>query len=206
MFESKVIGLNKKEILDKMLDERDGILLTSEVIAAGISKTYFMEYVKKMGMERMAMGVYLAADAWPDYFYVLQARYPKVIFSHETALYLLGLAEREPLQFTVTAKAGYHAKSMDEQNIKVYRMKEDLLEMGVTEVASPAGHMLRVYNGERTICDLLRSRSNIEIQDLQGALKEYVRSREKNLPQLMRYAKELHMEKVLRPYLEILLS
>ena len=47
MCESKVIRLNKKEILDKMLDERGGVLMTCEVIQAGISKTYFMEYVKK---------------------------------------------------------------------------------------------------------------------------------------------------------------
>lgn len=197
--------MNKKEILDKMVNEREGVLMTCEVIQAGISKTYFMEYVKKMGLERVAMGVYLSTDAWADYFYLLQVRYPKVIFSHETALYLLGLAEREPLQFTVTTKAGYHAKSMDEQNIKVYRIKGELLDLGVTEVESPAGHKLRAYNGERTICDLLRSRSNIEIQDLQSALKEYVRSKGKNLPQLMRYAKEFHVEKILRQYLEVLL-
>lgn len=197
--------MNKKEILDKMLDEREGVLMTCEVIQAGISKTYFMEYVKKMGLERVAMGVYLSVDAWVDYFYLLQVRYPKVIFSHETALYLLGLAEREPLQFTVTTKAGYHAKSMDEQSIKVYRIKGEQLELGVTEVDSPAGHKLRAYNSERTICDLLRSRNNIEIQDLQSALKEYVKSKEKNLPQLMRYAKEFHVEKVLRQYLEVLL-
>ena len=55
------------------------------------------------------------------------------------------------------------------------------------------------------MCDLLRSRSNVEIQDLQSAIKEYLRSKEKNLPQLMRYAKEFRVEKILRPYLEVLL-
>jgi len=70
---------------------------------------------------------------------------------------------------------------------------------------SPAGYSLRVYNAERTICDLLRSRSNIEIQTLQSALKEYTVGKEKNLPQLMRYAKDFHVEKILRRYLEVLL-
>jgi len=197
--------LSKKEILDKMVDKNGGVLLTSDVIREGISKTYLMEYVKKMNLERVHMGVYLSSDAWTDYFYLLQIRYPQVVFSHETALYLLGLAEREPLQFTVTAKAGYHAKSMSAQNIKVYRIKKELFELGVVEVKSPSGRILRAYNAERTVCDLLRSRSQVEIQDLQSALKEYTRSSEKNLPQLMRYAKELHVEKLLRQYLEVLL-
>ena len=197
--------MNKNEILDHLIDKHDGVLVTGDAVEAGISKTYLMEYVKKMNMERVSHGVYLSEDAWADYMYLLQLRYPQTIFSHETALYLLGLAEREPLQFTLTAKAGYHAKSMEEQNIKVYRIKPELFDMGVIEVVSPAGHKVKTYNTERTICDLLRNRSNVEIQDLQSAMKEYVRSKEKNIPQLMRYAKELRVEKLMRQYLEVLL-
>lgn len=197
--------MNKKEILDQLIGKHDGVLLTGDAVEAGISKTYLMEYVRRMNMERVSHGVYLSADTWADYLYLLQIRYPQTIFSHETALYLLGLAEREPLQFTVTAKAGYHARSMEEQNIKVYRIKKELFNLGVIEVESPAGHKVKTYNTERTICDLLRNRSNVEIQDLQSALKEYVRSKEKNIPQLMRYAKELRVEKLTRQYLEVLL-
>lgn len=195
----------KKEILNEILKKRDGVLLTREAVEAGVSKTYLLEYVKKMNMERVAMGVYLEQDAWADYFYLLQLRYPLTIFSHETALYLLGMAEREPLQFTVTVKAGYHAESMKEQNVKVYSIKKELLEVGIMEAETPAGHLVKIYNPERTVCDLLRSRSNVEIQDLQSALKEYTRSRDKNVPLLMRYAKQFRVEKLLRQYLEILL-
>ncbi|GHT85153.1 abortive infection protein [Bacteroidia bacterium] len=197
--------MNKKEILDKMLNQKNGVLLTKEVVHAGISKTYFMGYVKEKELERVARGIYLSSDAWLDAFYLLQARYPEVIFSHETALYLLGMAEREPLQFTVTVKTKYHSKSMTQQNIKVYYIKKELLELGLITVESPAGHVLRAYNPERTVCDLLRNRSQVEIQDLQSALKEYTRSKDKNLPELMRYAKKLHVEKLLRQYLEVLL-
>ena len=37
--------MSKKEFLDKMLDQNGGVLLTREVVSAGISKTYFMDYV-----------------------------------------------------------------------------------------------------------------------------------------------------------------
>lgn len=101
MCESKVMKMNKKEKLDNMLCEKNGVLQTADVIEAGISKTYFMEYAKKMELECVAKGIYLSPDAWEDPFYLLQTRYPQIIFSHETSLYLLGMAEREPLQFTV---------------------------------------------------------------------------------------------------------
>ena len=57
------------------------------------------------------------------------------------------------------------------------------------EARSPSGNPLRSYNPERTICDLIRSRRYIEAQELQSAIKEYVRLKDKNVPLLMRYAK-----------------
>ena len=79
MCESKVIKMNKKEKLDNMLCEKNGVLQTADVIEAGISKTYFMEYAKKMELERVAKGIYLSPDAWEDPFYLLQTRYPQII-------------------------------------------------------------------------------------------------------------------------------
>ena len=63
MCESKVMKMNKKEKLDNMLCEKNGVLQTADVIEAGISKTYFMEYAKKMELECVAKGIYLSQDA-----------------------------------------------------------------------------------------------------------------------------------------------
>jgi len=52
---------------------------------------------------------------------------------------------------------------------------------------------------------LFRSRRNVEIQDLQTAVREYLRRKEKNIPLLMRYAKSFAVEKIVRQYLEALL-
>ena len=67
------------------------------------------------------------------------------------------------------------------------------------------GHAVPVYDMERTICNLLRSRNNIEIQVFQDALKQYARRKDKNLRVLMKYAALFHVENILRPYLEVLL-
>ena len=77
--------------------------------------------------------------------------------------------------------------------------------MGLSEAASPVGHTLRSYDMERTICDLVRNRRCIEAQTLQGAVKGYARSKTKNTPRLMRYAKALSIESVIRQYMEVLL-
>jgi len=137
--------------------------------------------------------------------YVIQVRYPEAVFSHETALYLLSLAEREPTQYAVTLKAGTNSTGLIKGSVKVYKVKPELFYEGIIDAQSPSGHKVRAYNPERTICDLLRSRRNIEIHDLQTAIREYVRLKEKNIPLLMRYAKSFSVEKIVRQYLEILL-
>ncbi|MDR2043099.1 MAG: type IV toxin-antitoxin system AbiEi family antitoxin domain-containing protein [Clostridium sp.] len=195
----------KREILDSLLRENNGFLRTSEAVAAGISREYLGEYVRKNGLERAAHGLYMSQDAWDDGMYVLQVRYPAAVFSHETALYLLGLAEREPSIFSVTLKASANTTGLRKDGIKVYRVKENLLGEGVIDTVSPSGHPLRAYCAERTICDLFRSRSGIEVQDLQAAVKGYIRRGEKNIPLLLRYAKEFRVEKLVRQYLEVLL-
>lgn len=197
--------MGKFETLDSLLQKNNGFLKTSDAISAGVSKPYFSEYVKERGLERVAHGLYMSQDAWDDGMYVIQTRYPLAVFSHETALYILNLAGREPIKYTLTLKSGTNATGLTKQGVKVYKVKESLFSEGITEVKSPTGHVLRAYNAERTICDLVRSRRNVEIQDLQTAIKEYVRLKGKNIPQLMRYAKIFSVEKIIRQYLEVLL-
>lgn len=196
----------KYEKLDKLLLQQNGILRTADLQTIGVSRAYFSTYMKDRGLERIAHGVYLAPDSLGDDFFILQSRWPKAVFSHEAALYLWGLAEREPLPITVTLKAGYNATNLTTEGIKVYKVKPELYELGKTETTSPGGHLVTVYDAERSICDLFRSRSQVEVQDLHSALQNYLREKRKNIPLLMRYAKALHVDRIMKPYLEALLA
>ena len=199
------MGKRKFELLDTVLEKNNGFIKTSEALETGVSRRYFGEYAKKRGLERVALGLYMSQDAWDDGLYVIQVRYPEAVFSHETALYLLSLAEREPTQYAVTVKSGTNTVGLAKQGVRVYSIKGELFEEGIIQAESPSGNKVRTYCSERTICDLLRSRRNIEIQDLQGAIKSYVRLKDKNIPLLMRYAKSFSVEKIIRQYLEVLL-
>jgi hypothetical protein len=188
-----------------MLQDNNGYLKTADIVALGISRSYLADYVESRGLARVAHGLYMSADAWDDGMYIIQTRYPVAVFSHETALYLLGLAEREPTAYAVTLKAGANTSGLSKQGIKVYKVKTELFSEGVTQDRTPAGHVVRTYCAERTVCDLARSRRNIEIQDLPAAIKTYLRLPERNIPLLLRYARAFAVEKLIRGYLEALL-
>ena len=104
--------MTKKEMLEQLSKEKKGILRTADAQVLGISRPYFLEFIQKHGYEKMAHGIYLSPDAWEDGMYLLQSRCPHVVFSHESALYLLGLTDREPMQHTVTMKSGYKTTNL----------------------------------------------------------------------------------------------
>jgi len=197
--------MSKFEILDSIYKKNNGFIRTADVVANGISKTYFREYVREREFERVAHGIYMSKDTWDDEMYVIQTRYPSAVFSHETASYLLNFAEREPIQLAVTLKAGANTTGLAKGGVKVYKVKAELFEEGIVAAQTPTGQAVRCYNAERTLCDLVRSRKKIEIQELQSAVKAYMNSNEKNIPLLLRYAKSFHVEKIIRGYLEVLL-
>ena len=191
--------------LEKMAKENGGVLLTSAIVAAGISKPTLADFVKKNEYERVGRGVYCSQECWRDDLYLLQLRCPKTVFSHETALFLLDMTDQEPFQYSVTAKTGYNPSHLSVDGVKVFTVKKELFGLGMTEAQTPFGHKVIIYGPERTVCDIIRSRSEMEIQSVQDALKRYSRRKDKNLHKLMEYAKLFHVDKRLNQYLEVLL-
>lgn len=195
---------NAERILE-ILKKNNGVITTSEVTASGISRGSLKHLVDTGVLERASRGVYQLADVWDDEMYHLQVRYKKGIFSGETALYLHDLTDRTPSRFQMTFPNGYNLTNVKKENIRCNRVIKKLYDMGVVEIKTPAGNIVRTYNMERTLCDILRTQSNTDIQIVSDAFKRYARRNDKNIPLLSKYAKELRVETKLRSYLEVLL-
>ena len=193
------------ELLDDMLSRQDGLLQTNQVVTAGISKSVFYQYIKSRKLERIAHGIYISDEAWIDGMYLLHLRCGQAVFSHESALFFHDLTDREPSAYSITVKTGYNPSKLKEDGIRVFTIKKELHDIGLTTALTPFGHTVPIYDMERTICDLIRSRRHIEMQTFQDALKQYSRRKDKNLRVLMKYATLFHVEKILRQYLEVLL-
>lgn len=68
-------------------------------------------------------------------------------------------------------KLGKSSSSLVKTGVIVYKFKEDLYGVGLILTEYPTGHKFRSYNNERTIYDLIRNCSSIDIQEIQTALK-----------------------------------
>ena len=64
--------------------------------------------------------------------------------------------------------------------------------------------MIRAYNKERCICELIKDRKKYEVQNFQTAVKDYMSGKEKNLSRLMEYAEKLKIRDEVMKYMEVL--
>lgn len=197
--------MNYKDKLKKLLDENNGLILTEDVEEEGIPRQYLSLLLKEDELKRISYGVYLKPNAVEDELYIIQRKNKKVIYSHETSLFLLDLTDRDPINYSVTVPHRYNATHLRDKGLNVYSVNKDLHNMGVIETKSFYSRQIKIYNKERTICDIVKNRNNMDISILNDSIKKYLSSKDKNIPLLLKYAKKLKIETVIKDYLEKLL-
>lgn len=88
----------------------------------------------------------------------------------------------EPLIHTLTVYSGYNAHRIKAAGCKVYSVKKALLNMGRIMVLDNCGNEIPMYDLERTVCDIARSRNSIEVQDF-GFCSEIARFKKRQGPE-----------------------
>ena len=191
--------------LSAIAKSHGGIIETKTAAESGISKAMLYKLCKEEKIHRIVKGQYILSDDIQDELLAISNRSERIIFSHETALYLHGISDRTPFEHTVTAPSGCIPSAAIKANCKVYYIKPELFELGKTTLKTPAGNDVPGYDLERTVCDVIRSRNKLGTETFLSAVKLYAASPKKDLNKLNTYAKQLRVEKVLRHYLEVLL-
>jgi len=196
---------NRLNDLRRLLEEQHGTLLTSDLVGLNIPRTYLSILEKNGEIERVSRGVYRSPSTIEDEMFNFQVRYKSSIFSHETALYLHDLTDRTPLFYSVSVPVGYHSKNLKESGCKLFYVNRELFDLGVIMKRSPNGNEIWTTNLERTICDVLRSRNQIDFQFVNEALKKYVVHKDRNIDRLFDYSQRFRIQKIVREYIEVLL-
>lgn len=197
--------MTKYEEIIEMINKFAGYVKTSQIIDAGISKTYFKEVIEKEGLEKVANGIYASQDTLIDELYVNCLVSKNIIYSNETALYLHGLMEKEPSTVNITVPRNYNANNFRKKGFKIFTVSDELLKLGEMKIKTNFGNEVRVYDIDRTICDIIKMKEKMDIQVFQTAIKEYMLNKSKNLNNLIIYSQKMNIEKKVRMYTEVLL-
>ncbi len=181
--------------LKKILKRNGGYITRRQVDAENISSWFLTDFVRKENLEKIAAGFYAKNDWMQDDFLVFQYKYPKFIFSFDSALYLLNLTDNLPQAFEVTGPKNYRPFSPKENLAIIHtESKLEIYGLGISETETNLGNSVRSYNMEKTICDLISRSDKIDSETYTKALHNYAR-RSHNSTRLLEYAKVMGIEK-----------
>ena len=186
---------------------KENVVITNkEAKKLGYTRYNLSELTKSGQLERLRPGLYQLKGKVIDDFVLISSNSNRIIFSHQTALYLHDLSDRTPGVFHISVPQGYNASHIKKryEDIQVHYVKKDLYEIGKTEIKSPQGNLIPIYDIERTICDIIIDRKKIDKQIFTDAIKRYFNSNNKNLRRLIKYSRLFKIEDEIRRYMEVL--
>lgn len=147
----------------------------------------------------------MVPDCFEDDYFKIQLPNSDAVFSLETALYLHNYSDRVPIKYYVSVPSNYGGNLLKNKNVQLLYIKKDCLNLGVTEITSPYGLPIKVYDIDKTICDIIKNRDKVDPEIFSKAMKQYINSKSKNITNLYLYAKELNVLDEVRKYIEVML-
>ena len=197
--------MSYKNQIYKRLDENNGIVTSSWCVKEGIPRVYLSRMTKRGELNRVARGVYTSQEDVYDSYFLLQNACPVCIFSYVSALDILEETELIPDYMEVTVYSGYNASRLPD-NVIVHYVQKDLHKFGVTEKQTKFGNTVRTYDFERTICDLISNRAQVDPELFSRTMFRYARKVDRDVHKLMDYSERMGIKRRVQDIFEILLN
>lgn len=190
---------NKLQILFR---EHKGYLTKKELPDA---YTYYqlLKLVKEGTVQRIKQGVYHYESPESNSTMIdMEKIVPDGVLCLYSAWAHYDLSTQIPLSFNIAIEKNRKISLPDFPPITLYYWQREYQELGViTEII--AGYAVKIYDLEKSVCDAVKYRTKIGTDVTSEILKNYLKRKDRNLSKLMKYAKQMRVEKTLKTYLEI---
>ena len=182
------------DTIKQIMNINNGMLSTRMIESLNISRQYLSIMENYNDIEKVSRGIYLSPSAFEDSYFSFQQKYKKAIFSHMNALYFYGMTEEFPYNYTVTVPQSYHVDTVNEK-CNVFYVSDDIYELGIVEIETPNGNKVRAYDKERCICDIIRSKGRMDLEQVKKTIKQYMQCKDKDMVKLSEYSKKMGINK-----------
>lgn len=195
-------------MLDNVFKKSNGIARTADFNAYGISTQEVAKLCKEGRLLRIKHGYYQRADDLylPDE-QILASLLPEAVICLESALFHYGYSDLTPRAWSVMVPRNISLSKLkiDSIALDVHYTSKDLYDIGKI-TTDFNGVQLAIYDRERTICDCFKFRSQLDSEVFNKALNAYAKDEQKNLANLVTYAKKLRVYKKVEEIMEVLLA
>ena len=190
------------EIIEELMKINNGYITSKMLKDFDIHRMYLNAMWKKGIVEKVGKGIYIDSTKIEDSYYVFSLSMPNTIYSHMTALYFHGLSIKTPNdKYEITVKKTYNSRHLKKH--EVFYVPDDFYELGLTNVKTPMGNVVRTYDIERCICDIIRSKKRMDSELVKYSVREYIKRNDKDLAKLSHYASKMGIKNEVMSYMEI---
>ena len=190
-----------KKIKEK-LNKTGGVITSKEIKNSNIPTIYLTRMVEIGEIIRADRGIYIDSNGDYDEYYFFHNRCKVAVFSYVSALYLQGFTDIIPNEMEVTVYKGYNPHRIS-GNVRIHYVTKEIYDLGMTECQTMFGNAVKVYDLERTICDFIKNRSEIETELFSKTINKYVRYGNKDLNKLYEYSKKMKIYEKVKEILEV---
>ncbi|WP_314727117.1 transcriptional regulator [uncultured Veillonella sp.] len=193
----------KKSLIYDAFEDNDGLLNFNQVKELGLSYYTLNLMLANKEVSSDEHGLYSLPDVYIDEWFAIQHRFPKGIFSLDSALWLHGLSLTVPFQFTLSFPYGTNTKNLKQNNILPIVLRS-YYDIGVDRLERQPNQIISVYSKERTLVECLRPIYKMDIQLISSAFQMYFKENKYNLDELYYYGKLFKVTSKLQSYIEVL--
>ena len=195
--------MDKTNKINKLIKDNGGVITTKIARENKITKGMLSKMVKEGKIVRIERGKYSSSNKDYDEYFIFQAKYSRCIFSYNSALFIHGLTDKIPVKKEVTVYKGYNNNNIKEK-ASIRNVEKKYYEIGITNAKTMFGNDIKVYNMERTICDLVKARKKIDSEVFSKAIKEYSKHPNRDYVLLRKYAKIFNIENKIDEIIEVI--
>jgi predicted transcriptional regulator of viral defense system len=183
---------------------QSGLFTATDLVGMGLSFRQVGQLVDRSELIKIDRGLYATSDTVADDRFITSVRIPKGVFCLFSACFIHELTDFVPSEqhLAIPKKARFVLPAYPP--IKLYYWEKESYQTGVMEYALTDHQKVRVYDPEKTICDLLRMRNSMG-DITKEAVKTWIARPDRDIAKAYAYAALLRVSKPLDNYLNILL-
>ncbi len=189
----------------KMFDDANGYLTTKELMSNKITMLQISDLVKLGEIERVTHGVYWRVNpAIPkpaEYKYLEVSKADEnCIICADSALYYMGYIETEPEILSIATARSDRSRINVNFEIKRHYFSDSNFMEASKLIETKYGNF-RVYDKDRSVCDAIRLRSDIDSKVFDEIISKYNNDPDKNLDYFFEYAKTMRIQGITSRYI-----
>ncbi|MCD8500738.1 MAG: type IV toxin-antitoxin system AbiEi family antitoxin domain-containing protein [Bacillaceae bacterium] len=188
----------------KEFEKCGGILKTSELNQCGLTSRQINTLLSEGLISKIKHGYYELSGYIVSEEVVIARLFPEAVIFLESALMHYNYTDRIPQtwQIAVDKNTSKSKFNIDYPFIQPFYIKSEFLKIGVDYI-DVDNVRVKIYDRDRTICDVLRYEKKLEKEVFSNAVQRYVKDNHKNIRKLNEYGKVMKIEKKIQTYIGV---